>query len=85
MYTDTADWTGMFGTKSSFVPIAGAELREDHVHTPATKDHVKEAPGAENDGALTEAEEAALIEHYGMNESAATRHGRRPEPRHAQA
>ena len=31
-----------------------------------TKDQVKDAPGVENDGELSEAEERRLFEHYGV-------------------
>jgi uncharacterized protein (TIGR02271 family) len=57
--------TGWFGTRVSFVPIAEARSVADEVHVPFTKDTVKDAPHAEADGHLSEAEERRLYAHYG--------------------
>jgi uncharacterized protein (TIGR02271 family) len=58
--------TGLLGTKSSFVPLAGAAPSGEDVRARVTKDQVKDAPGVENDGALSEDEERRLFEHYGV-------------------
>ena len=58
--------TGLFGTKSNFVPLAGAAPEGEDVRARVTKDAVKDAPGVENDGELSEAEERRLFEHYGV-------------------
>jgi uncharacterized protein (TIGR02271 family) len=58
--------TGLFGTKSNFVPLAGARPDGEDVRVQVTKDQVKEAPGLENDGELSESEERRLFEHYGV-------------------
>ena len=56
--------TGMFGGKVSFVPIPGATVSGDDLSVQWSKDHVKDAPHAEPDGALSEQEEQALYQHY---------------------
>jgi uncharacterized protein (TIGR02271 family) len=58
--------SGLFGTKSNFVPLAGAAPDGEDVRAQVTKDQVKDAPGVENDGELSEAEERRLFEHYGV-------------------
>ena len=63
--------TGLFGTKVSFAPLAEATHSDDGVQLPYTKDQIKEAPNAEADGELSQAEEAALYRHYGLDYSEA--------------
>jgi uncharacterized protein (TIGR02271 family) len=63
--------TGMFGTKVSFVPIAGASDADGDVRVPFDKQQVKDAPNAEADGELSQEEEAALYSHYGLDYSEA--------------
>jgi len=58
--------SGLFGTKSNFVPLAGAAPDGEDVRADVTKNQVKDAPGVENDGELSEAEERQLFEHYGV-------------------
>ena len=58
--------SGLFGTKSNFVPLAGAAPAGEDVRADVTKDQVKDAPGVENDGDLSEPEERRLFEHYGV-------------------
>jgi uncharacterized protein (TIGR02271 family) len=58
--------TGLFGTKSNFVPLAGASPDGEDVRAQVTKDQVNDAPGVENDGELSEPEERRLFEHYGV-------------------
>ena len=58
--------SGLFGTKSNFVPLAGAAPNGEDVRAQVTKDQVKDAPGVENDGDLSEPEERRLFEHYGV-------------------
>jgi len=64
--------TGLFGSKVSFAPLAEADLRGDEVHVPYDEATVKDAPNAEADGALSQAEEAALYRHYGLPYSEAS-------------
>ncbi len=56
--------SGLFGTKSNFVPLAGAAPEGEDVRATVTKDQVKDAPGVEIDGELSEPEEQRLFEHY---------------------
>jgi uncharacterized protein (TIGR02271 family) len=56
--------SGLFATKSNFVPLAGAAPDGENVRAGVTKDQVKDAPGVEDDGDLSEAEERRLFEHY---------------------
>jgi uncharacterized protein (TIGR02271 family) len=58
--------TGLFGMKSNFVPLAGASAAGEDVRADVTKEQVKDAPGVETDGELSEAEERRLFEHYNV-------------------
>ncbi len=58
--------SGLFGTKSNFVPLAGASSEGEDVRANVTKDQVKDAPGVENDGELSEQDERRLFEYYGV-------------------
>jgi uncharacterized protein (TIGR02271 family) len=68
--TDQPEWlaitTGLFGTKVSFAPIAGATFAGDDLQLGYPKSLVKEAPNAEADGQLSTDEEAMLYAHYGL-------------------
>lgn len=57
--------TGMFGSKQSFAPIAGAKNSGDQLQLAFTKDQVKDAPKVDPDGHLEPDEEAELYRHYG--------------------
>ncbi len=58
--------SGLFGTKSNFVPLAGSATDGEDVRAQVTKDQVKDAPGVEADGELSEQEERHLFEHYNV-------------------
>jgi uncharacterized protein (TIGR02271 family) len=58
--------TGLFGTKSHFVPLAGASPDGEDVRVNVTKEQVKDAPSVDPDGQLSEQEESRLFEHYGV-------------------
>ncbi len=58
--------SGLFGTKKHFVPLTGASPEGESVRVGVTEAQVKDAPGVEDDGALSAAEERSLYEHYGM-------------------
>jgi uncharacterized protein (TIGR02271 family) len=74
IYEDTAsgkpEWalvtSGLFGTRSHFVPIAAAQPAGEDVRVSVSKDQVKNAPSVEGDGELSEADEQRLFEHYGV-------------------
>ena len=58
--------TGLFGTKTTFVPVGDASLSGDDVSVPYTKDQVKDAPSVDPDGELSAEEEDRLYAHYGI-------------------
>jgi uncharacterized protein (TIGR02271 family) len=68
--TGTPEWalvtSGLFGTRSHFVPLAGAEPSGEQLRVRVSKDQVKDAPSIEGDGQLSEHEERQLFEHYGV-------------------
>jgi uncharacterized protein (TIGR02271 family) len=71
--------TGLFGTKSTFVPIAQASQRNNDVQVPYDKQLVKDAQRVEADQHLSEAEEQQLWRHYGLDYGAAEA-GRTAQP-----
>ncbi|MCF6744426.1 DUF2382 domain-containing protein [Blastococcus sp. KM273128] len=58
--------TGLFGTKESFVPIRDADLTDDGLRVPVSKDRVKDAPKIDTDGHLSPQEEEELYRYYGL-------------------
>src|SRR3954454_22110260 len=60
--------TGLFGMKSSFVPISGATGSGDELRVDVTKDQVKDAPKIDADGELSTDEEQQLYRHYGRSD-----------------
>jgi uncharacterized protein (TIGR02271 family) len=69
--TDKPEWalvnTGLFGTKSSFVPLAGAVPRGEDVVVKVDAQQVKDAPKMDPDEQLSEQQEAELFRHYGID------------------
>jgi uncharacterized protein (TIGR02271 family) len=69
--TGAPEWalvhTGLFGGKSSFMPLHGVQGDGDQVVAPYSKDQVKSAPQMDADGELSQQEESALYEHYGVS------------------
>ncbi|HEV3398873.1 MAG TPA: PRC and DUF2382 domain-containing protein, partial [Actinomycetes bacterium] len=61
--------TGLFGTRSTFVPIAQASGTGDQVQVPYHKQLVKDAPRIDTDQHLSEAEEQQLWRHYGLDDA----------------
>jgi uncharacterized protein (TIGR02271 family) len=59
--------TGLFGTKSTFVPLAQAFQSDLDVLVPYDKQLVKDAPRIDPDQHLSEAEEQQLWRHYGLD------------------
>jgi len=57
--------TGLFGSRVSFVPLAGATPDGDALRLPYPQDVVKDAPHADPDGHLEPEEEEVLYRHYG--------------------
>ena len=68
--SDEPEWalvnTGLFGTKSSFVPLRGAREQDGSLQVPYDKAQVKDAPKLEADGRLSPQEEEQLYRHYGI-------------------
>jgi uncharacterized protein (TIGR02271 family) len=58
--------TGLFGSKESFVPLAASRLEGDQLVVDATKDRVSGAPQVEEDGHISEQEEAEIYRYYGL-------------------
>jgi len=69
--TDRPEWavvrTGLFGLRSSFVPLAEAREVGDQIQVPHERTLVKDAPNIDDDGQLSEVEEAELYRHYGLD------------------
>jgi uncharacterized protein (TIGR02271 family) len=61
--------TGLFGTKSTFVPLSDAGEAGDKVRVPYDKDQIKNAPRIDADQQLSQREEAELYRHYGLEYS----------------
>src|SRR5690242_12912115 len=57
--------SGLFGSRSHFVPLAGAEPSGEQVQVQVSKDQVKDAPRI-SEGELSEQEERRLFEYYGV-------------------
>lgn len=58
--------TGLFGTRVSFVPVAGATEVDGDVQLPHEKSKIKGSPNVEADGELSVDEEQSLYQHYGL-------------------
>jgi uncharacterized protein (TIGR02271 family) len=56
--------TGLFGTRTSFAPISGAERVDDEIRLAYSKDQIKDAPSIDADGELSNEEERTLYDHY---------------------
>jgi hypothetical protein len=69
--TDRPEWavvrTGLFGLRSTFVPLAEAREVGDELQVAHQRSQVKQAPNIEPDGQLSAAEEAELYRHYGLD------------------
>jgi uncharacterized protein (TIGR02271 family) len=69
--SDKPEWalvnTGLFGRKSSFVPLAGATPRGEDVVVGVAAQQVKDAPMMAPDEELSEQQEAELFRHYGID------------------
>ena len=77
--TDAPEWalvnTGMFGTKSTFVPLRDAGEDDGALRVPYEKATVKDAPKIDPDGQLSQREESELYRHYGLEYSERARTG----------
>jgi len=70
-YTGQPEWvlvnTGLFGTKSTFVPLQGAAPDDQNIRAQFTKDQIKNAPNLDADQHLSETEEQELWRYYGLD------------------
>ncbi len=68
--TNEPEWalvnTGLFGTKSTFVPLEQARDEGGTLQVPYDKSQIKDAPKVDADGQLSQQEEADLYRHYGL-------------------
>ncbi len=66
--TNRPEWvsvtTGLFGSKQTFVPLAGAAADGDSLRVQFTHDQVKGAPNIDPDGHLSAEDEESLYRHY---------------------
>jgi uncharacterized protein (TIGR02271 family) len=73
--TNQPEWatvnTGVFGSRTSFAPLAQAQLDDQGLRVPYAKDKVKDAPNVDADGRLTQDEEAELYRYYELHYSEA--------------
>jgi uncharacterized protein (TIGR02271 family) len=61
--------SGLFSAKTAFVALAQAQAMGDSVQVPYDKQQVKDAPGMQADGSLSQDDEAELYRHYGLDYS----------------
>jgi uncharacterized protein (TIGR02271 family) len=61
--------TGLFGTSETFAPLSDATFDDGVVRVAYDKSMVKDAPRIDDDGALSEEEEASLYSYYGNGQS----------------
>ena len=73
--TNEPEWalvnTGLFGSKSTFVPLRDATEADGELRVRFDKATVKDAPRIDTDGELSQREESDLYRHYGMEYSEA--------------
>ena len=71
--TNEPEWalvnTGLFGTKSTFVPLRDASDDGETLRVPYEKAKVKDAPKMDADGKLSQSDEAELYRYYGLDYS----------------
>ena len=69
--TDKPEWalvkTGMFGGKSTFVPLTGASPKGDNLQVPYETDRIKGAPKIDPEQELSQSEEQELYSYYGLD------------------
>jgi uncharacterized protein (TIGR02271 family) len=74
--TNKPEWaavkTGMFGSKTTLVPLVNADATGDELRVPYSKDAIKSAPHHDPDVQLSNSDEAELFNHYGIPYSGGT-------------
>src|SRR3954452_6467499 len=73
--TSQPEWaivnTGLFGRKSSFVPLKDALREGEMIRVPYQKEQIKDAPSVDPDGEISPEEEQRVYAHYGLDYSQA--------------
>jgi len=64
--------TGLLGTRKIFVPANDVRRSGDRLSVPYMKERVKDAPKAEDEKVLTEADKGKLCRYYGLQYVAPT-------------
>jgi hypothetical protein len=59
--------TGLLGTKQSFAPVRGSRFDGELVVLAVSKDQVKDAPNIDKDARISESEQDALRQYYGIS------------------
>lgn len=74
--TSQPEWvtvrTGLFGTKESFVPLAASRFDGTDLVVDASKQQVSDAPRIDDDGHLSEQDEAEIYRYYGISDGGMT-------------
>ena len=66
--------TGLFGRKSTFVPLTGASLDGPRVWVDVNKDQVADAPKLDPEAELSAQQEAEIYRHYGVSPTEPSTH-----------
>lgn len=61
--------TGLFGRKSSFVPLKDALREGEMIRVPYQKEQIKDAPNVDPDGEISQEDEQRVYAHYGIGYS----------------
>jgi uncharacterized protein (TIGR02271 family) len=61
--------TGLFGSRTTFVPVSSASSSGDGVTVAFSKDFIKDAPNVDPDGHLSEEEQDRLYDYYNIGGS----------------
>lgn len=60
--------TGLFGTKETFIPLSEAQFADGDLRVPYEKSFIKDAPNVDEDGEISQEEEAELYRYYGVQD-----------------
>jgi uncharacterized protein (TIGR02271 family) len=77
--TSQPEWvtvrTGLFGTKESFVPLVASRFDGAELVVDASKQQVSDAPKIDDNGHLSEQDEAEIYRHYGISDGRTNGYG----------
>ena len=60
--------TGLFGTKETFIPLSDAQITDGDIRVPYEKSFIKDAPNIDEDGEISQEQEAELYRYYGVQD-----------------